>query len=302
MSSKVKAWISAARPRTLPLSISGILTGSALAVLSNEFDYLLLILALLTTLSFQILSNFANDYGDGVKGTDNVTRLGPKRAIQSGTITDKSLKKGIVINAVISLILAFLLISYAFQFKNIIATGFFFLLAILSIVAAIKYTVGNNAYGYSGLGDVFVFIFFGGVSVIGVYYLYKHQFLFDQLLPASAIGFLSVAVLNLNNMRDSASDLVSNKITLAIKLGRLGSKVYHISLILLSLALWIIYFLRHHLEPVLYISFIAYLPLFIHIIKVIKNEKPQDYDPELKKVALSCFGFSLLLFVISFWV
>lgn len=302
MSSTLKAWISAARPRTLPLSISGILTGSALAELSGHFDYQIFILAILTTLSFQILSNFANDYGDGVKGTDNDTRLGPQRAIQSGAITDKSLKKGIIINAVISLILAFVLISYAFQFKNLIATALFFVLAILSIVAAIKYTVGSNAYGYSGLGDVFVFIFFGGVSVMGVYYLYEHQFLIDQLLPASAIGFLSVAVLNLNNMRDHASDLASNKITLAIKLGRLGSKIYHISLILISLILWVIYFMMHSFDQLLYISFLAYLPLFIHIIKVIKNEKPQDFDPELKKVALSCFSFSLLLFIISFWV
>lgn len=302
MANTAKAWISAARPRTLPLSISGILTGSAIAVLENAFNWTIFGLAIATTLSFQILSNFANDYGDGIKGTDNDDRLGPQRAIQSGAITDKALKKGMIINAVVSLIIAFLLIGYAFDFENFAAIIIYFILAILSIVAAIKYTVGNNAYGYSGFGDIFVFIFFGWVSVIGVFYLYDQSFEINYFLPASAIGMLSVAVLNLNNMRDRESDLTSKKMTLAIQLGEKGAKLYHSSLITISLVLLVIFYNVYAVEIYLYSAFIVYVPLVIHLIKVIKNKHPKYLDPELKKVALSCFGFSLLFFVCSFWI
>ena len=302
MANTAKAWISAARPRTLPLSISGILTGSAIAVLENAFNWTIFGLAIATTLSFQILSNFANDYGDGIKGTDNDDRLGPQRAIQSGAITDKALKKGMIINAVVSLTIAFLLIGYAFDFENFAAIIIYFILAILSIVAAIKYTVGNNAYGYSGFGDIFVFIFFGWVSVIGVFYLYDQSFEINYFLPASAIGMLSVAVLNLNNMRDRESDLTSKKMTLAIQLGEKGAKLYHSSLITISLVLLVIFYNVYAVEIYLYSAFIVYVPLVIHLIKVIKNKHPKYLDPELKKVALSCFGFSLLFFVCSFWI
>jgi 1,4-dihydroxy-2-naphthoate octaprenyltransferase len=302
MANTAKAWISAARPRTLPLSISGILTGSAIAVLENAFNWTIFGLAIATTLSFQILSNFANDYGDGIKGTDNDDRLGPQRAIQSGAITDKALKKGMIINAVVSLIIAFLLIGYAFDFENFAAIIIYFILAILSIVAAIKYTVGNNAYGYSGFGDIFVFIFFGWVSVIGVFYLYDQSFEINYFLPASAIGMLSVAVLNLNNMRDRESDLTSKKMTLAIQLGEKGAKLYHSSLITISLVLLVIFYNVYAVKIYLYSAFIVYVPLVIHLIKVIKNKHPKYLDLELKKVALSCFGFSLLFFVCSFWI
>lgn len=301
MDNTLKAWTSAARPRTLPLSISGILTGSAIALLESNFDWTIFSLAIATTLSFQILSNFANDYGDGIKGTDNDDRLGPQRAIQSGAITDKALKKGMIINAVISLLLAFILIGYAFHFEDLISISIYFVLAILSIIAAIKYTVGKNAYGYSGFGDLFVFLFFGLVSVIGVYYLYDGSFNIVHFLPASAIGMLSVAVLNLNNMRDRKSDLTSKKMTLAIQLGEKGSKIYHISLIILSFFLLLFFFMITSVDAFVYLSMITYVPLVLHIIKVIRNKDPKELDPELKKVALSCFAFSLIYFITSFW-
>ena len=301
MRKTVKAWISAARPRTLPLSISGILTGSAIAVLENAFNWVIFTLAIATTLSFQILSNFANDYGDGVKGTDNENRLGPQRAIQSGAITDKSLKKGMIINALVSLILSFLLIGFAFNFQELPEILIYFALAILSIVAAIKYTVGSNAYGYSGFGDLFVFLFFGWVSVIGVFYLYGRSFDIIHFLPASGIGMLSVGVLNLNNMRDKESDFSSKKMTLALRLGEKKSKIYHISLILLPLILFILFFKSFFVQIPVYASLVVYVLLFIHVVKVAKNNKPKELDPELKKVALSCFGFSLLFFILSFW-
>ena len=193
----VKSWVSAARLRTLPLSISGIIVGSAIAIQEGFFNIVIFSLALGTTLGLQILSNFANDYGDGIKGTDNDERVGPARAIQSGLITHKEMKQGIVVTAFATLLLAILLIYSSFGKENAGYALLFFILGLAAIAAAIKYTVGNNAYGYRGLGDVFVFVFFGIVAVFGSYFLYSLKFSWEVLLPAFAIGFLSSAVLNL---------------------------------------------------------------------------------------------------------
>lgn len=169
-----KAWLQAARLRTLPLSVSGILVGSfyAYSQQKEDFNWLILAFALLTTLGFQVLSNFANDYGDGIKGTDNENRVGPMRAIQSGAITINDMKKGIMITAFLSLASAVTVIYLSFGSENFAYSLFFFVLGIGAIAAAIKYTVGNSAYGYRGMGDIFVFIFFGLVSVLGCYFLY----------------------------------------------------------------------------------------------------------------------------------
>lgn len=156
---KVRSWVSAARLRTLPLSISGIIVGTAIAAAEGYFNIVIFCLALGTTLGFQILSNFANDYGDGVKGTDNEDRIGPARAIQSGMITVSEMKLGIIISSAATLALALLLIYTAFGSENFLYAVIFFILGIGGIIAAIKYTVGDSAYGYMGLGDLFVFLF-----------------------------------------------------------------------------------------------------------------------------------------------
>ena len=160
-----KKFIKAARLRTLPLSVSGILVGSGLAISEDKFNALIFILALLTTIGFQVISNFANDYGDGVKGTDNEDRVGPKRAIQSGEITPKQMLLAIIYTSVITFIIALILIYVSFGKDDFINLGIFFVLGISSIAAAIKYTVGKKAYGYSGFGDIFVFVFFGLLRV-----------------------------------------------------------------------------------------------------------------------------------------
>src|SRR5699024_2846945 len=152
---KIKTWISAARPRTLPLSIAGILTGTGLAVREGFFDGTIFVFALLSTLGFQILSNFANDYGDGIKGTDNAERLGPARALQSGLLSDKEMKKGMIVSTRLTLICVVILVFSAFRSDELIYVFLFLVLGIASIAAAIKYTVGKTAYGYRGLGDVF---------------------------------------------------------------------------------------------------------------------------------------------------
>ena len=302
--SKTAAWISAARLRTLPLSLSGILVGSALAFPSGQFDAIIFWLAMATTLGLQILSNFANDYGDGVKGTDNDERIGPMRALQSGVITDKEMKKGIILTSVLTALLALALIYVSFRKENFILSLVFIVLGASAIAAAIKYTVGNSAYGYRGLGDVFVFIFFGLVSVLGVNFLMTKQIDFWFLLPAISIGLLSSAVLNLNNMRDENSDRNANKKTLVVIFGKRFAKTYHFSLIILaffSLLIFMVMYFKSESNMIV-LPLLAFIPLAIHLKKIIQYKDPKVLDPELKKVALSTFALSISFFLILLFI
>jgi 1,4-dihydroxy-2-naphthoate octaprenyltransferase len=300
----MKHWIQAARLRTLPLSVSGIIVGSmyALAHPTNKiltptevFNWRIFGLALLTTLGLQILSNFANDYGDGMKGTDNEDRVGPKRAIQSGVISPEAMKRAIVLTASLTLISAMLLIYYAFRDTNIGYSLFYLVLGILAIASAIRYTVGNTAYGYRGYGDLFVFVFFGLVSTLGVNFLYSKQLSFDLFLPATAIGLLSVGVLNLNNMRDEASDRKSKKNTIVVKIGGAKAKKYHYFLIVSAMVLVVIFAIIDEFHFDQYLFLLAYIPLTKHLITVYKNQETKALDAELKKLALSTFALSILL-------
>ena len=294
---KVKAWISAARLRTLPLSISGIVTASAAAINTEVFSLSIFILALLTTLGFQILSNFANDYGDGVKGTDNHERVGPMRAMQSGLLSENELKKGMIITSVITLVIACVLIYEAFGRENALHSILFFILGIAAIIAAITYTVGKRAYGYRALGDLFVFTFFGLLGVMGCYFLYSKNIADLIVLPAVVVGLLSTAVLNLNNMRDRISDAKANKNTVAVLLGETKAKGYHMLLIGFAFVFALIYFILVGNDFLDFLPLLAFVPLFLHLKTVKKNTAPPLLDPELKKVALSTFLFSVLFFV-----
>jgi 1,4-dihydroxy-2-naphthoate polyprenyltransferase len=291
---KISTWISAARLRTLPLSISGIFVGSSIAAHAGYFDIAIFSLAIGTTLGLQILSNFANDYGDGIKGTDNDDRIGPTRALQSGLIDQKEMMMAIIITAVSTLFLAVLLIYASFSSEELLSAFVFFILGVTAIIAAIKYTVGSTAYGYRGLGDVFVFIFFGLVAVYGSYYLYSHDHEWISVFPAISIGFLSAAVLNLNNLRDRISDEKAGKNTLVVKLGEKRSKTYHYILILGSLFCFLIYSVITTSELNDFIYLFAFIPLFLHLIRVFNNKEPKLLDPELKVVALSTFAVSVL--------
>jgi len=294
---KIKNWLSAFRLRTLPLSLSCILLGSFLAYSNKPFSLLVLILAILTTLFLQILSNLANDYGDSEKGTDNETRIGPERAIQSGSISFAQMKKAIYIFGTLSLVSGISLIYFGMSGLTLQYYIGFFVLGLLAIWAAVKYTVGENAYGYRGLGDVFVFLFFGLTGVMGTYFMHTHRFDLDVLLPASAVGFLSVGVLNLNNMRDRISDQASGKNTLAVKFGFKGSKVYH-TIILSAALISICLFTMMNYHSPLQLLFLIAFPLIIHnMISVIKIAEPKQYDPLLKKLAMST-----LLFVLTFGI
>lgn len=289
-----KYYIEAARLRTLPLSISGIIIGSFLAASQGFFNWVICVLALLTTIGFQIISNFANDYGDGVKGTDNNERVGPTRTIQSGAITPKQMLKAIKIAIALTLSIAILLIYISFGKDDFLNLSIFFLLGVLSIAAAIKYTMGKNAYGYSGFGDLFVLLFFGLLSVCGSFFLYTKQLNFMIFLPALSVGFLSIGVLNLNNMRDMESDIKSGKKTLVVKIGIELGKYYHYYLLVFSLIFMLLYTVIQYNSPFQFLFLFAYIPITKHFIIVYKNKNPKFLDPELKKLAISTFLFSIL--------
>jgi 1,4-dihydroxy-2-naphthoate octaprenyltransferase len=308
----VKSYIQAARLRTLPLSIAGIIVGcflgnndAAFIVSESIFNTTISFganpiykstifwLAILTTIGFQVLSNFANDYGDGIKGTDD-NRIGEKRLVASGAISPKQMKMAMIITTILTLIVAVLLIYVAFGKDNFGYSIVFFGLGIASIAAAIKYTVGKSAYGYSGLGDVFVFVFFGLLSVVGSYFLFTKEISFTIFLPAFSIGLLSTAVLNLNNMRDLVNDKISGKNTLVVKIGAELAKYYHYVLIIASFLFALLYTVIKFQSPFQFIFMIAYIPLIKHLIFVVKNTHEADLDGELKKVALSTFLFGIL--------
>jgi 1,4-dihydroxy-2-naphthoate octaprenyltransferase len=293
--SNLKPWLSAIRPRTLPLSISGIIIGTCFAHYNGFFNGMVMIFAILTTISLQILSNLANDYGDGIKGTDNNNRVGPERAIQSGEITPSQMFEAIKINILIIILLVFLLIYNAFGQNHFLYTLIFIGIAGLSVYAAMNYTIGKSAYGYKGLGDVFVFIFFGFVSVVGSYFLYTKQLDHHVFLPAITVGLLSVGVLNLNNMRDIDSDRLSNKITLAVKLGKKKAKMYHLTLISLAIIISLVFAILYYSSLFNFLFVIVYIPLIIHMNKIAKAQTPNDFDSQLKVLALTTFAFSLLL-------
>lgn len=301
MLNKIKPWIKAFRLRTLPLSFSCILMGNALAFEKENFHWIILVFTLLTTLFLQILSNLANDYGDGVKGTDNDQRLGPTRAIQSGEISVQAMKKSIWIFSILSLFSGLYLLYIVFKELLNVQFILFFVIGVLAIFSAIKYTVGKNAYGYSGLGDVFVFIFFGWVGVLGSYFLQSQNFDFLLILPASVIGFISAAVLNLNNMRDIENDRNSNKNTIVVKMGLKNAKVYHYLLFIFTHFSFLVFLIlnKSNYEFFIIQGIIFFMHLG-HLVKVYKAKMYQDFDPELKKVALSAFLLSVMYGVLIF--
>jgi len=295
MFKNLKPWISAFRLRTLPLSVSGIVVGSCFAYYKGAFDPIVLILTLLLTISLQVLSNLANDYGDGVRGTDNENRVGPLRAIQSGAITPTQMMGAMKKNVAVIILLTIALIITAFGQRYLLFALLFFFLAGTAIYAAINYTMGSSPYGYKGLGDVFVFLFFGMLSTLGSYFLYTKHIDHYMFLPAVTVGLLSVGVLNLNNMRDIESDALSNKRTLAVMLGKKKAKIYHLTLIISAMLVAVIFVILYFSSYWNLLCFLAFIPLILHVFKIYKAISAHDFDSQLKVLALSTFFFSLFL-------
>ncbi|MGC6432879.1 MAG: 1,4-dihydroxy-2-naphthoate octaprenyltransferase [Crocinitomicaceae bacterium] len=288
----MKNWLKAFRLRTLPLSLSGIILGSFLAKSMGTWSMNTFLLAMFTTILFQILSNLANDLGDTLKGADNENRVGPKRTVQEGGISISKMKSAIVIFSVLSIISSSFLIRTAINLSNV-SILFYIILAVLCIVAAITYTMGKKAYGYLGLGDFFVFIFFGLVSVLGVIPLYTNSFDWIYIFPASTIGFLSTAVLNLNNMRDQINDREVGKNTLVVKIGAQNAKIYHTLLIVLSATSLLLFSLIIENYIILY-SLVIYIVLIKHLKYVWDVKDFKQFDSELKKVALCTFFIAII--------
>ncbi len=292
---KLIAWIRASRLRTLPLAFSCSLMGSFVAWHDGAFNAGVFWLALITTLFLQILSNLANDYGDSVNGADNPHRVGPARTVQSGAISRKEMKNAVILTSVLAFISGIVLIGAGIGFSFSLGWLAFLGLGLLALAAAITYTAGSKPYGYVGLGDLFVFLFFGLTGVIGTYFLHTQTLKAAILLPATAVGFLSTAVLNLNNMRDVHGDSLSGKNTLVVKFGSKMARYYHAALILGSMAALLIWTLLNYRHPAQFGFLVTILFLVPHIALVFRNKVPANLDPQLRKLAFTTF-LTVILF------
>lgn len=298
--SGMKHWLHAFRLRTLPLAVSSILVGSALAYFADNWRYsgpssfrpIVMVLALITAVLLQILSNLANDLGDHEHGTDNADRVGPKRTVQSGAITPAQMKRAMMICGLLAFISGCSLIVVALGLT--LRTLFFFLLGLAAIGAAVKYTFGKNPYGYAGLGDISVFLFFGVVGVCGTYFLHTNRFEPLVLAPAIAFGLLSSGVLNVNNMRDIHNDAASGKRTLVVRMGSANARIYH-TILVVGAELCLIGFTLFIQAGWTSWLFLLSAPGFIiHLKRVWSTSEPLDLDPQLKVLAMGTFLTALL--------
>ncbi len=297
----IKAWLGAFRLRTLPLALSSILMGAFLAAANGQYRTSVFILSAVTTIFLQVLSNLANDYGDSIHGADHAERLGPKRAVQSGQISLVAMKKGIYLFIGLALLSGISLLWVAFG-SNLLLFFTFLGLGVLAIIAAITYTAGKKPYGYAGLGDVSVFIFFGWLGVAGSYFLYAQSFYPALLLPATSCGFFAVGVLNINNIRDIQSDKIAGKLSIPVRIGRNKAVIYHWLLLAIGFSCGIAYTLLNYMSPYQWL-FLITLPLFLINARAVKKyEDPQQIDPYLKQMAISTlqfvvtFGAGLLIY------
>ena len=293
---KLRTWIRAARPRTVLLSFSGVLLGAFLSVAASRSDIFatagrsgrqVVLFAALTAILLQVLSNLANDYGDFKKGTDSAKRVGPQREMQSGSITEREMKRGMAFVTTLCLIAGALLI-FVFARLSWQELAVFAALGLGAVLAALFYTLGKRPYGYRGLGDLYCFLFFGWAAVSGTFYLATKSLDFSVLLPASAMGFLSNAVLNINNMRDYENDKASGKNSLVVKLGLKKAFVYHSLLIGGAFVCLTVYLTIKH-APVYSYMFAWLFILFYKDLKAIKKTKPENLDPFLGRQVRNTF-------------
>lgn len=299
----LKNWLQAFRLKTLPLAFASITMGAFVANIDNSLKWSVYLLALLTATLLQILSNLANDYGDYKKGTDNENRVGPTRALQSGIISEKSMLNAVIFFAALSLVSGVFLIYIGLKDFKDFTTLIMLVLGITAIAAAIKYTVGKGAYGYSGLGDIFVFIFFGLVAVIGTYFLMTKEVESAIISIAISIGCLAVGVLNINNLRDIENDKASNKITLAVKLGRQKTKTYQTILTIVAFLSYSNY-VYGNTKPLWFfiVGSLLWLPILFSHSRISKNKKGEEQllNNELKSYSLGAALISFGTFGLSF--
>jgi len=295
----VKHWLHAFRLRTLPLAVSSILVGSALATdwgwescHADRWRPEVLVLGLLTAVLLQILSNLANDLGDHQHGTDNQDRVGPQRAVQSGAITPAQMKRAMIICGLLAFVSGCALITVSLG--PTLQALFFLLIGLAAIGAAVKYTFGTNPYGYTGLGDISVFLFFGIVGVCGTFFLHTRTIEPAVMVPAIAFGLLSTGVLNVNNMRDIVNDAVSGKRTLVVRLGSANARIYH-TVLVVGAELCLIGFTAFVRAGWSSWLFLLTSPVFLmHLKRVWTTAEPRALDPQLKVLAMGTFLTALL--------
>lgn len=290
--STTQAWLESLRPRTLPLAFASIVCGSALAFWQGVFNPAIALLALLTAGLLQILSNLANDYGDAVKGSDKEDRIGPLRGMQKGVITQAQMKKALMITVALICVSGLALVAVACRtladFLGFLALG------LLAIIAAITYTVGTRPYGYMGLGDISVLVFFGWLSVAGTWYLQAHSLAPLVILPATACGLLATAVLNINNLRDIDSDRENGKNTLAVRLGPTLARRYHACLLIGALACLAVFNLVW-LQSLWGWLFVLAAPLLIKQTRfVLREMEPVAMRPMLERTVKAALLTNLL--------
>ena len=291
---KLKMWWETARPKTLPLALASIFTGSALGYWANPqgFNGIVMALCLLTTILLQVLSNFANDYGDHQKGSDTKERIGPLRGIQKGAISAKELKWGLILMVLASFLSGSFLIGIAYE--NLSDLLAFAGLGILAIVAAITYTVGAKPYGYMGLGDISVLVFFGLLGVGGTYYLQTHSIDSHIILPAIGSGLLASAVLNINNLRDIEQDAKAGKNTLAVRLGTYKGRVYHCILLSVAALCYLAFAVATAISWTNYLFVLAMPLLAKHAIFVYRSQQPSELRPMLAQMSMISLLINIL--------
>ena len=294
---KFRYWIQAIRLRTLPLAVSSIGMGSFLAAYHQTFYLEISLLCIVTAILLQIISNLANDYGDSMHGVDNQIRKGPQRIIQHGYISTQSMRYAIYFFSLLSLGIGLWLLYIALSW-DIKFFAFFLVLGIIAIIAALTYTLGPKPYGYIGLGDLSVVVFFGWIAVLGVYFLSSKNFKdYSLFLPATSCGLFSTAVLNINNIRDIESDKIAGKISIPVRLGKKKSVVYHWCLLLGGIFCALL-FTAIHYQSIIQLFFLICFPLLIRNGKAIgRIQIPTLLNRYLKQMVLIN-----LLFVISFGV
>lgn len=295
----MKPWLHAFRLRTLPLALSGILVGSALAAYKHHFRWEVLLLALITAVLLQVLSNLANDLGDHEHGTDNVERVGPQRAVQSGAISPAAMKRAMIVCGLFALVAGVALIVSAFGMT--VRTLVFLGIGLLAIAAAVKYTYGKAPYGYAGLGDASVLLFFGIVGVCGTFYLHTSTLPWPILLPAIAFGLLAAGVLNTNNMRDRVNDAASGKRTVVVRLGAERAKNYHTALLVTAFLALVVFVAGSTHGPWAWLFMLGFIPIFVHAVRVQANTDPGRLDPELKRLALGTL-LTAVTFSVGLWL
>lgn len=290
---QAKVWISAFRLRTLPLALASIGMGSFLAASNNKFRLDILIWAAITTIFLQIFSNLANDYGDTQNGADSGLRKGPERAVQSGAISESSMKIAIIIIGVLSFISGVWLLHISIGLGS--ATFYIFLfLGLASIAAAYTYTAGNNPYGYAGLGDISVLLFFGFLAVLGTYFLFAQEFIVLNILPAISMGLFATAVLNINNIRDIDSDEAAGKKSIPVRLGYNKAVIYHVLLLSFGFIAALVYISFLPFTYYRLLVLLVLIPLVINARAILRIKEPKLLDPYLKQMAISTLGFMIL--------